>query len=129
MAKMGDFIAFQAAVALLVEKGMGHILDETYGACLKELEKPLAEIQNPVTAIYEPFSADEISDKISELLTPDGMGSEVKIIFQSIEGLHKACPDHTGDWYFTGKYPTPGGRRVVNKAFVYFMEGRTERAY
>ena len=129
MAKMGDFIAFQAAIALLVEKGMGHILDETYEACLKELEKPLAEIQNPVTAIYEPFSANEISDKISELLTPEGMVAEVKIIFQSIEGLHKACPDHTGDWYFTGNYPTPGGRRVVNKAFVYFMEGCTERAY
>ncbi|MBM71246.1 MAG: amidophosphoribosyltransferase [Crocinitomicaceae bacterium] len=129
MAKMGDFIAFQAAIALLVEKGMGHILDETYEACLKELEKPLAEIQNPVTAIYEPFSANEVSDKISELLTPEGMVAEVKIIFQSIEGLHKACPDHTGDWYFTGNYPTPGGRRVVNKAFVYFMEGCTERAY
>ncbi|MBM56349.1 MAG: amidophosphoribosyltransferase [Euryarchaeota archaeon] len=130
MAKMGDFIAFQAAVSLLVEKGMGHILDETYEACLKELEKPLSdEIQNPVKAIYEPFSSDEISDRISELLTPRGMGAEVKIIFQSIEGLHKACPDHTGDWYFTGNYPTPGGRRVVNKAFVYFMEGRTERAY
>ena len=130
MAKMGDFIAFQAAVSLLVEKGMGYVLDETYEACLKELEKPLSdEIQNPVKAIYEPFSSDEISDRISELLTPEGMGAEVKIIFQSIEGLHKACPDHTGDWYFTGNYPTPGGRRVVNKAFVYFMEGRTERAY
>ena len=130
MAKMGDFIAFQAAVALLVERGMGHILDETYEACLKELEKPLSnDIKNPVCAIYEPFSAVEISDKISELLTPEGMGAEVKIIFQSIEGLHKACPNHTGDWYFTGNYPTPGGRRVVNKAFVYFMEGRTDRAY
>ena len=92
--------------------------------------KALSEdIQNPVTAIYEPFSPDEISDRISKLLTPEGMGAEVKIIFQSIEGLHKACPDHTGDWYFTGNYPTPGGRRVVNKAFVYFMEGRSERAY
>ena len=130
MAKMGDFIAFQAAVSLLVEKGMGHILDETYEACLKELEKPLSDdLGNPVKAIYEPFSPDEISDRISELLTPEGMGAEVKIIFQSIEGLHKACTDHTGDWYFTGNYPTPGGRRVVNKAFVYFMEGRTERAY
>ena len=130
MAKMGDFIAFQAAVSLLIERGMGNILDETYEKCLKELEKPLSEdIQNPVTAIYEPFSPDEISDRISKLLTPEGMGAEVKIIFQSIEGLHKACPDHTGDWYFTGNYPTPGGRRVVNKAFVYFMEGRSERAY
>ena len=130
MAKLGDFIAFQAAVSLLIERGMGNILDETYEKCLKELEKPLSEdIQNPVTALYEPFSPDEISDRISKLLTPEGMGAEVKIIFQSIEGLHKACPDHTGDWYFTGNYPTPGGRRVVNKAFVYFMEGRSERAY
>ena len=130
MAKMGDFIAFQAAVSLLIERGMRHVLDETYEACLKELEKPLSnDIKNPVASIYEPFSADEISDKISELLTPVGMAAEVKIIFQSIEGLHKACPNHTGDWYFTGNYPTPGGRRVVNKAFVYFMEGRTDRAY
>ena len=130
MAKMGDFIAFQAAVSLLIERGMGNILDETYEKCLKELEKPLSEdILNPVTAIYEPFSPDEISDRISKLLTPEGMGADVKILFQSIEGLHKACPDHTGDWYFTGCYPTPGGRRVVNKAFVYFMEGRSERAY
>ena len=130
MAKMGDLIAFQAAVALLIERGMGHVLDETYEECLKELEKPLSnDIKNPVSSIYEPFSADEISNKISELLTPEGMAAEVKIIFQSIEGLHKACPNHTGDWYFTGNYPTPGGRRVVNKAFVYFMEGRTDRAY
>ena len=130
MAKMGDLIAFQAAVALLIERGMGHVLDETYEECLKELEKPLSnDIKNPVSSIYEPFSADEISNKISELLTPEGMAAEVKILFQSIEGLHKACPNHTGDWYFTGNYPTPGGRRVVNKAFVYFMEGRTDRAY
>ena len=130
MAKMGDFIAFQGAIALLVERGMGHVLDETDEACLKELKRPLSnDIKNPVSAIYEPFSADEISDKISELLTPEGIGAEVKIIFQSIGGLHKACPNHTGDWYFTGNYPTPGGRRVVNKAFVYFMEGRTDRAY
>jgi amidophosphoribosyltransferase len=129
MAKMNDFIAFQAAVSLLKEKGMENVLTETYEACKKELKKPLAEIQNPVTAIYAPFTPDEISDRISDLLTPENMGAEVKIIFQSIEGLHEACPDHTGDWYFTGDYPTPGGRRVVNKAFVYYMEGRSERAY
>ncbi len=130
MAKMGDFIAFQAAVSLLIERGMGDILDETYAKCLKELEKPLSEgLLNPVTAIYDPFSSDEISERISKLLTPEGMGAEVKIIFQSVEGLHRACPNHKGDWYFTGNYPTPGGCRVVNKAFVYFMEGRSERAY
>lgn len=129
MAKMGDFIAFQAAVSLLKERGMENILQDTYEAAKKELEKPLAEIQNPVTAIYEPFTEGEISDRISELLTPADMGAEVKIIFQSVEDLHSACPNHKGDWYFTGDYPTPGGRRVVNKAFVYYMEGRTERAY
>ena len=129
MAKMGDFIAFQAAVSLLKERGMENILQDTYEAAKKELKKPLAEIQNPVTAIYEPFTEEEISDRISELLTPADMGAEVKIIFQSVEDLHSACPNHKGDWYFTGDYPTPGGRRVVNKAFVYYMEGRTERAY
>jgi len=129
MARMNDFIAFQAAIALLKERGMENVLTETYEACKNDLLKPLAEMQNHVTAIYEPFTPDEISDKISELLTPEGMGAEVKIIFQSIEGLHEACPNHTGDWYFTGDYPTPGGRRVVNKAFVYYMEGNTKRAY
>ena len=108
---------------------MENVLQDTYEAAKKELEKPLAEIQNPVTAIYEPFTEEEISDRISELLTPADMGAEVKIIFQSVEDLHSACPHHKGDWYFTGDYPTPGGRRVVNKAFVYYMEGRTDRAY
>jgi amidophosphoribosyltransferase len=86
-------------------------------------------MQNPVRAIYDPFTADEVSDKISELLTPKDMVADVKIIFQTIEGLHEACPNHTGDWYFTGNYPTPGGRRVVNRAFVNYMEGRDKRAY
>ncbi|HHZ94869.1 MAG TPA: amidophosphoribosyltransferase [Flavobacteriales bacterium] len=129
MARMNDFIAFRAAVALLKDRGLEHILQETYEKCKAELKKPLAEITNPVTAIYDPFTDDEISDKISVLLTPEGMGAKVKIIFQTIEGLHEACPNHTGDWYFTGNYPTPGGRRVVNKAFVYYMEGKAERAY
>jgi amidophosphoribosyltransferase len=129
MAKMNDFIAFRAAVALLKDRGLNHILTETYEKCKAELKKPLGDIQNPVTAIYEPFTADEISDKISLLLTPEGMSAEVKIIFQTIEGLHKACPNHTGDWYFTGNYPTPGGNRVVNRAFVNYMEGSDKRAY
>ncbi|HIB76329.1 MAG TPA: amidophosphoribosyltransferase [Flavobacteriales bacterium] len=129
MARMNDFIAFRAVVALLKDRGLEHILQETYEKCKAELKKPLAEITNPVTAIYDPFTDDEISDKISVLLTPEGMGAKVKIIFQTIEGLHEACPNHTGDWYFTGNYPTPGGRRVVNKAFVYYMEGKAERAY
>ena len=129
MARMGDFIAFQAAVSLLKERGMEHVLQETYEACKHQLTLPLEENVNQVKAIYAPFTANEISDRISQLLTPADMQAEVKIIFQSIEGLHDACPGHHGDWYFTGDFPTPGGRRVVNKAFVYYMEGNSSRAY
>ena len=129
MARMGDFVAFQAAVSLLKERGLTHVLDETYAACKHQLTLPLEENVNQVKAIYAPFTAEEISERISELLTPKGMGAEVKIIFQSIEGLHASCPNHTGDWYFTGDFPTPGGHRVVNKAFVYYMEGNASRAY
>ncbi|MDA0945648.1 MAG: hypothetical protein RLZZ314_715 [Bacteroidota bacterium] len=129
MARMGDFIAFQAAVSLLRERGMEHILQETYKACKHQLTLPLDQSTNQVKAIYDPFTAEEISDRISQLLTPEGMQAEVKIIFQSIEGLHASCPNHKGDWYFTGDFPTPGGHRVVNKAFVYYMEGNAARAY
>lgn len=129
MAKMGDFIAFQAAISLLKKRGLDHVIDETYAACKKELERPKEENINRVKAIYAPFSADEISEEISLLLTPKEMKSEVKIVFQTIEGLHASCPDHTGDWYFTGNFPTPGGNKVVNRAFVYYVEGRNDRAY
>ena len=129
MARMGDFIAFQAAVSLLKERGMEDVLQKTYEACKHQLTLPLKENVNQVKSIYAPFSDEEISDRISDLLTPTGMQSEVKIIFQSVEGLHEACPDHLGDWYFTGDFPTPGGNRVVNKAFVYYMEGNDARAY
>jgi amidophosphoribosyltransferase len=129
MARMGDFIAFQAAVSLIKKRGLEHILDETYAACKAQIELPKEENSNQVKAVYEPFTAEEISDEISLLLTPAGMNAEVKIVYQSIEGLHASCPDHTGDWYFTGDYPTPGGHKVVNRSFVYYMEGRTDRAY
>ena len=129
MARMGDFIAFQAAVSLLKERGMEDVLQTTYEACKHQLTLPLEDNVNQVKAIYAPFTDEEISDRISDLLTPEGMQSEVKIIFQSVEGLHEACPDHLGDWYFTGDFPTPGGHRVVNKAFVYYMEGNDARAY
>ena len=129
MARLGDFVAFQAAVSLLRERGMEHVLQETYKACKHQLTLPLEENVNQVKAIYAPFTADEISDRISLLLTPPDMQAEVKIIFQSIAGLHAACPNHQGDWYFTGDFPTPGGHRVVNKAFVYYMEGNSARAY
>ena len=117
------------AVSLLKERGMEHVLQETYEACKAQLKLPLEENVNKVKAIYAPFTDEEISDRISELLTPQGMQSEVKIIFQSVEGLHKACPNHTGDWYFTGDFPNTGREKVVNKAFVYYMEGNNARAY
>lgn len=129
MAKMGDFIAFVAAIELLKESGQEHIIQETYELCKSQegLKKEL--VINHVKNIYKPFSAQQIADKIAVLLTPKDINAEIKIIFQTIENLHKACPNHTGDWYFTGDYPTPGGNKVVNKAFINFVEGNNERAY
>jgi len=129
MAKMGDFIAFQAAIALLKDQGKENIIEETYQKCKAQENLPKEEITNNVKAIYAPFTAEEISKKISELLTPENMNAEVDIVYQSIEGLHEACPDHKGDWYFTGNYPTPGGNQVINRAFIYYVEGINKRAY
>jgi amidophosphoribosyltransferase len=129
MAKLGDFVAFQAAVALLKDRDQEHILDEVYERCLGQEGLPKEAIANHVKDIYKPFTAEEISAKISELLTPKELNAEVKIIYQSIEGLHEAIPDHKGDWYFTGDYPTPGGNKVVNKAFINYMQGKNVRAY
>ncbi len=129
MAKMGDFIAFEAAVALLKERKLMNVLDEVYDKCKAQEHLPKEQIKNYVKEIYSKFSADEISSKISELLTPPDLESELKIIYLSIEELHQACPNHTGDWYFTGNYPTPGGNKVVNKSFINYMEGKNIRAY
>ena len=129
MARMGDFVAFQAAIALHRERGNDAIIEEVYAACKAELEKPYEQQQNKVQPIYERLSEEDTAAKISELLTPAGMGAEVRIIFQSVAGLHKAIPEHKGDWYFTGNFPTPGGNRVANRAFVNWKEGRSERAY
>lgn len=129
MAKLEDFIAFQAAIALLKESGQEKTIAKVYKKCKSQENLPKEEIQNYVKEIYEAFSAEEISNKISELLTPEGINAEVKIIYQSIEGLHAACPEHKGDWYFTGNYPTPGGNRVVNRSFINYMEGKKQRAY
>ena len=129
MAKLGDFIAFQAAVALLKESNQEYILDEVYQKCKLQMDTKENETVNFVKAVYTPFSAEQISAKISQLLTPKEINSEVEIIYQSITNLNLSCPDHTGDWYFTGNYPTPGGNKVVNKAFINFIEGRNERAY
>lgn len=129
MAKMGDFIAFQAAISLLKEREMSHIIDDVYKQCKAQETHLKEDIVNYVQQIYEPFTDEEISKRISELLTPFDMKAEVEIIFQSIEDLHKACPNHTGDWYFSGNYPTPGGNRVVNRAFINYVEGKNIRAY
>lgn len=129
MAKMGDFIAFEAAIALLNETNQAHVIDEVYAKCIKQASLPKEEVTNVVKEIYAPFTDEQISKKIAELLTPQSINAEVDIIFQSVENLHKACPNHLGDWYFTGNYPTPGGNKVVNKAFMNWKENKNERAY
>jgi len=129
MAKMGDFIAFEAAISLLKERNLDHIIEEVYQACLNQLSVPKEEVKNEVKRIYEPFTDQEISDRIALLLRPVEVKSEVTIVFQTVDNLHKACPGHTGDWYFTGDYPTPGGNKVVNKSFINWKENRNERAY
>ena len=129
MAKLGDFIAFQAAIELIKEKGKESLIEEVYNKCKAQENLPKDQIRNYVKDIYAPFSAVEISAKISTLLTPKGINAKVQIIYQTIEGLHAAIPEHKGDWYFTGNYPTPGGNKVVNKSFIYYFEGRNERAY
>jgi len=129
MANLESLIAFNAALSLLKENGLDSLINEVYSACKKELELADDEMKNHVKKIYDHFSANQISNKITELLSSHLKNREVKIIFQSIENLHKACPDSKGDWYFTGNYPTPGGNRVVNTAFVNFYEGNKKRAY
>ena len=128
MAKLGDFIAFQAAITLLKESGQEHIIDEVYQNCLNCCDDD-EQVENYVQAIYAPFSAVQISKKIALLLTPDNINAKVNIIYQKISDLHASCPDHQGDWYFTGNYPTMGGNRVVNKSFINYIEGKNERAY
>ncbi|MFM8962719.1 MAG: hypothetical protein ACKOGD_02620 [Sphingomonadales bacterium] len=129
MAKMGDFIAFEAAIALLRETGQAQIIDDVYKAALEQVHLPKEQVKNVVQRIYEPFTDQQISAQIAKMLTPKGMQAKVEIIYQSVENLHIACPGHTGDWYFTGNYPTPGGNKVVNRAFINWMEKRNERAY
>ncbi|MDO4879983.1 MAG: amidophosphoribosyltransferase [Capnocytophaga sp.] len=129
MARLEDLVAFNATLSLHRERGTYHIVEEVYKKCKSQIEKPDNEIINYVKEIYNPFTDKEISDRITELLLPDEMNCPVEIIFQSVENLHKACPLNLGDWYFTGDYPTFGGNRVVNQAFINFFEGRKERAY
>jgi amidophosphoribosyltransferase len=129
MAKLGDFIAFQAAVRLLKDNFKENFLEDVYEKAKAQEHLPKEQITNVVKLIYEPFTTELISRKIAELLRPEGINAEVEIIYQSIEGLHNACPNHKGDWYFTGNYPTTGGNKVVNKSFINYMEGKNVRAY
>ena len=131
MSEIGKFVAFEAAITLLKERGQGAVIEEVYRSCREELANPGKVPMNCVRKIYEPFTAEEISRKITQLVSPaaNGWKGEIEIIFQSIENLHNALPNHTGDWYFTGNYPTPGGFRVVNQAFVNYFEKAEGRSY
>ena len=129
MSKMGDFIAFRAVIALLKDKGMENVIEETYQR-IKQLDAAgELHTENVVRQLYKPFTPEEISDKIAELITPENSNIPVEVIYQTIEDLHECCPTNTGDWYFTGNYPTPGGNKVCNKAFVNFIEGKNVRGY
>ncbi|MEY4383727.1 MAG: hypothetical protein RI995_1269 [Bacteroidota bacterium] len=129
MSKMKEFVAFRAALALLKERDLEHILDEVNLRCLNAIENGTADAENYVKAIYAPFTDEEISEKIAEIVRPKNLKAELSIVYQTVDNLHKACPNHLGDWYFTGDFPTPGGNKVVNKSFVNFMKGIEVRAY
>lgn len=129
MSRLGDFVAFNAAIALLKENGQAALIDEVYHKSKAQENKPKEEIVNYVKEIYAPFTDEQISAKITELVTPDNINAKTEVVYNTIESLHKACPEHTGDWYFTGNYPTPGGNKVVNKAFINYYEGNNKRAY
>jgi amidophosphoribosyltransferase len=129
MSRMGEFVAFEAAISLLREQGKESIINDVYLKCKKSAELPKEQVVNYVKAIYEPFTDQEISDRIAQIITPKNIKAEVKVLYQTLDNLHAACPDHLGDWYFSGDYPTPGGNKVVNRAFVIWMEGKNQRAY
>ena len=130
MAKLGDFIAFRAVISLLQKSENGKkLIQKTYKSCQKSLKKPKEEQKNHLKDLYAPFSNNDISEEIAKLLKTDNITTDFDIVFQTVEDLHKACPNHTGDWYFTGEYPTPGGNMVANKSFVYYIEGNEARAY
>ena len=129
MSKLKDFVAFQAMIALVKHRKLENKLDEVYAKCKAQENLPKEQLQNYLIELYALFSNDEISDQIAKIITPPEINAEVEVIFQTIENLHSACPDHLGDWYFSGNYPTPGGNKVVNKAFMNYMEGNENRSY
>lgn len=129
MSRMGEFVAFEAAISLLKDSGRYQIIADVYQKCKESSKLPKEEVENYVKEIYAPFTDQEISDRIAQIITPKEINAEVQVIYQTLDNLHKACPDHKGDWYFSGNYPTPGGNKVVNRAFVNWMEGKNQRAY
>jgi amidophosphoribosyltransferase len=129
MSRMGEFVAFEAAISLLKEQGKENIILDVYQKCKASESLPKEQVENYVKAIYEPFTDQEISDRIAKIITPKEIDAEVQVIYQTLENLHKACPEHTGDWYFSGNFPTPGGNKVVNRAFANWMEGKNQRGY
>jgi len=129
MSRMGEFVAFEAAISLLKEQGKEDVIADVYNLCKLSAALPKEQVINHVRAIYEPFTDQEISDRIAKIITPKDIKAEVKVIYQTLDNLHKACPEHTGDWYFSGNFPTPGGNKVVNRAFANWMEGKNQRGY
>ena len=129
MAKLSDFVVFNAAIALLKETKQEHIINDVYNKSKAQHNLPKEDIVNYVKEIYKPFTAKQISNKVAEIVKAKSVNAEIKIIYQSIEDLHKAIPDHKGDWYFTGNYPTPGGNKVVSQSFINYIEGVNSRAY
>ena len=129
MSKMGEFVAFEAMISLLKEQGKEHLIQDTYQACLKAKATGSMKEKNLVQALYAHFTDEEISNRIAKIVTPAGINAQVEVIYQKLENLHVACPNHLGDWYFSGNYPTPGGNKVVNQAFMNWVEGNNQRAY
>jgi len=129
MSKMKEFVAFRALVELLKQDGKSHMLNEVYDLCVEEEKLPIEEVENKVSVLYDQYTEEQISAKISELITPENISPKVEVIYQTIENLHIACPNNKGDWYFSGNYPTPGGKRVVNRAFMNYMNNNDGRAY
>ena len=129
MSRMKDFVAYRAVLKLLEERDLEYMLEDDYTQSVTSLATKNPYLTNYVKALYEPFSDEEISQKIAEIIRPKGLNADLSVVFQTVENLHKACPGHLGDWYFTGNYPTQGGNKVVNKAFTNSYEGKLERAY
>ncbi len=127
--KVREFVAFRAMLELLKETKQENLLDSVLEKCKAAINDLSGNMVNHVKELYAPFTYEQVSNKIAEIVTPKDCKAEIQIVYQTVDNLHKSCPNHLGDWYFTGDYPTPGGNRVVNKAFIFFMEGKVVRAY